>query len=356
MGLALVGVTLVTLVLFIFLIITKRQIDLLKNVKKQEDRERRHRLSKSLSSLKWGLAVSLVVVVITGSLALFGGRTAKEIYLEHTHGLGFSSDGKRILIPAHDGLKAYEQGRWFTPEGAKHDYMGFSPVDEGFYSSGHPAPDSNLNNPFGIVKSLDEGKTLQSLALDGETDFHNMAVGYISHVIYAYNPQPNSQMNKPGLFYSKNEGKTWTNSNIEGVSEEPTTIAVHPSEASIVAIGTPTGVYLSKDFGNRFEKVMSVGQNTSLFFNITGELFIGGFQDGAYLVKMDLKNNKTEQLTIPALTEDAVAYFAQNAIDDDQMAFTTFKNDVYYSIDKGVSWTKIADQGKSISYKDEEGK
>ncbi|EAO9488660.1 hypothetical protein AKL49_25635, partial [Salmonella enterica] len=133
MGLALIGMALITLLFFAWFVAIKRQILALKNVKRAEDRERRVLLSKSLRMAKWGLVASIIGVVVTGSLSIFGTQGNKGIYLEHVHGLGFSTDGKRILIPAHDGLKAYEEGSWETPEGAKHDYMGFSPVNDGFY-------------------------------------------------------------------------------------------------------------------------------------------------------------------------------------------------------------------------------
>ncbi|MGG3987015.1 hypothetical protein [Bacillus smithii] len=78
-----------------------------------------------------------------------------QINLEHIHGLGYTSDGKQILIPAHNGLVSYSEGQWKSVNAPKHDYMGFQIVDNGFYSSGHPAPDSGLKNPMGIVKSTD---------------------------------------------------------------------------------------------------------------------------------------------------------------------------------------------------------
>lgn len=349
MGLALIGMALITVLFFAWFVAIKRQILALKNVKRAEDRERRVLLSKSLRMAKWGLVASIIGVVVTGSLSIFGTQGNKGIYLEHVHGLGFSTDGKRILIPAHDGLKAYEEGRWETPEGAKHDYMGFSPVNDGFYSSGHPAPGSDLKDPLGMVKSTDEGKSMKMLGLEGETDFHNMAVGYKSHVIYVINPQPNSKMSAAGLYYSKDEGGTWTKSEMKGVNVEPSSMAVHPFEASVLAIGTPNGVYLSKDYGNSFEQIASDEQATALFFNKQGELFIGGYQKQAYLQKMDIWNKKGEKLTIPTFFDDAIAYLSQNPIDDNQIAFATFNKDVYISKDKGLNWRKIADKGNTIS-------
>ncbi|MED4779403.1 F510_1955 family glycosylhydrolase [Brevibacillus choshinensis] len=355
MGLTLVGTALITLIIFVWFIVTRRQIESLKNVKKQEEREKRLKLSRTLGYLKWGLIASFLVVVATGALAILGNTKDQDIYLEHTHGLGYSPDGKRILIPAHAGLRVYEDGRWKTPEGEKHDYMGFSSVNDGFYSSGHPAQGSKLNNPFGIVKSTDEGKTIKSLALDGETDFHNMAVGYTSHVIYAINPEPNSKMSSAGLYFSKDDGSSWTKSDMNGITEEPTAMAVHPTEPSILAIGTPTAVYLSNDYGNVFEKVTSAGQATALFFTNKGELFIGGYQNNAYLRKMDVTSKKSEELKIPELEKDAVAFISQNPTDEKELAFVTFKNDVYLSTDESSNWTKIADEGKAISKDNKNG-
>lgn len=112
-------------------------------------------------------------------------------------------------------------GHWETPESEKHDNMGFPTVDDGFYSSGHPAPGSDKKNPFGIVKSTDEGKTLQFLDLYGQVDFHNMAV------------EKSDEWNK--------------------------------RRAHCFSRASKSGVYLSKDFGQNFEKIIANGQATSLY-------------------------------------------------------------------------------------------
>jgi len=276
----------------------------------------------------------------------------KGTYLEHIHGLGYSTDGKQMIIPAHDGLKTYSEGHWGSAEGEKHDYMGFSSVDDGFYSSGHPASGSDKKNPFGIVKSTDEGKTFETLDLYEEIDFHMMGVGYKSHAIYVINPQPNSRMDYTGLYYSTDETKKWTKSAMKGISEEPTALAVHPSNETVLAIGTQSGVYLSKDYGQNFEKVFSKGQATSLYFKTNGTLFVGGYDKQAYLVELNVENNLSEEINIPDIKEeDAIAYISGNPVNGKEMAFATFKKDVYVSYDKATQWIKVADQGKGIDEK-----
>src|SRR5258708_23834414 len=46
--------------------------------------------------------------------------------LMHVHGLSYSADGKRLMIPSHHGLAIYENGKWSKAPGPQHDYMGFS--------------------------------------------------------------------------------------------------------------------------------------------------------------------------------------------------------------------------------------
>ncbi|MFC4766992.1 F510_1955 family glycosylhydrolase [Effusibacillus consociatus] len=301
--------------------------------------------------IKWGWILSLVGVLISGGMFLWGNRTSvsAETTLHHIHGLGYSSDGKRIFIPAHDGLRVYSQGQWKTPDGAKHDYMGFSMVDDGFYSSGHPAPGSNLKEPLGIVKSTDEGKTIKALDLAGETDFHGMSVGYKTHTIYVFNPAPNSKMKSPGMYYTKDETKTWVKSEMKGLNEDLSALVVHPSKEAVVTVGTQNGVYVSKDYGQNFENVVSDIQVTSLFFNNEGALFVGGIKKEPLLLQVDVESGKTVEINLPDLKEDAVTYVAQNPVNENELVFATYKKDVYLSGDKGQSWKKIADQGKGIA-------
>ena len=44
------------------------------------------------------------------------------------------------------------------------------------------------------MKSSDGGNTLEKLAFYGESDFHNLAVGYNTETIYLYNERPNSKL------------------------------------------------------------------------------------------------------------------------------------------------------------------
>src|SRR6266436_3742125 len=92
---------------------------------------------------------------------------AAQVTLMHVHGLAYSPDGKRLMIPSHFGLAVYENGKWSKAPGPQHDYMGFSATSKYIYSSGHPAAGTSLVNPFGLLRSQDGGNTWDKLALEG---------------------------------------------------------------------------------------------------------------------------------------------------------------------------------------------
>src|SRR3981189_2219891 len=100
---------------------------------------------------------------VAALIALLAAPARAEVTLVHVHGLAFSADGKRLMIPSHFGLAVYENGKWSKAPGPQHDYMGFSATASHIYSSGHPAPGSGLVNPFGLLRSRDGGKTWDQL-------------------------------------------------------------------------------------------------------------------------------------------------------------------------------------------------
>ncbi|MCY9659474.1 hypothetical protein P5G65_23490 [Paenibacillus chondroitinus] len=284
--------------------------------------------------------ISFVIVVL-----LVSACGNKQIVLEHIHGIGYSSSGKQILIPAHNGLVAYSEGKWQNVDAPKNDYMGFVTVDNGFYSSGHPAAGSNLKNPLGIVKSEDLGKTLTKLGLEGESDFHGMTVGFKSHAIYVFNAQPNSKMKSAGLFYSTDDAKTWNQSAAAGLSGEPITMSAHPTDAKTIAVGSKTGLLISTDSGNRFDTLLPQIIVSAVYFSKNGELFVASPQS-ATLKQINLDTKGTKEIKLPSLDkDDAVSYIDQNPTAESEITIATFKKDIYTSKDAGTNWTRIVDKG-----------
>lgn len=273
------------------------------------------------------------------------GEGSTTVEIPHLHGLGFSSDGLQLIIPAHDGLRIYQAGKWSIPDVPSHDYMGYAPSSDGFYSSGHPHPASGLVNPFGLIKSTDGGQTVVNLGFTGETDFHLMAVGYQNHAIYVGNPEPNSSLSA-GIHYSLDDGQTWQQSTLDGLTGQVIQIAVHPTNASVVALATEDGALLSTDFGDSFNNIGDGEVVTAVSFHSDGQSLLFGFQA---LSSYDLASQQSVLLSSPTITpEDAINYIAVNPVQPDIIALATFNKTVYLTYDGGKTWTLIVEAGKAL--------
>lgn len=175
-----------------------------------------------------------------------------------------------------------------------------------------------------------------------------MDVSEQTHTIFVMNPEPNEKMNSTGLYYSRDEAQTWIKSQMTGLEGEMTALAVHPTQDAMVAVGTRNGLYLSSDYGDQFEKIVSDRGITALSFGAQGQLFVGGYNDGASLFHVNIETEQQEEFLIPSLDEDAVLFFEQNPTNENEMVFVTYNKNVYLSEQAGASWTKIAEKGTGI--------
>ena len=276
-------------------------------------------------------------------------QNAGAVTLTHVHGLAYSADGKQIMIPSHHGLAVFRDGNWSKAPGPSHDYMGFAATRNRLYSSGHPAPGSGLVNPFGVIRSTDGGKTWDKLGLEGETDFHLLATSYEKNVVYVYNPAPNSRMKSPGLYYTVNDAFVWNRAQAGGFSGQPTSLAVHPSDPKVVAVGSKSGLYLSTDSGDTFRAVATGDQVLAIYFDLDGTyLLFSSYASAPALVRVNWKTGAKRSLTLPPMARDAVAYIAQNPANRIEYAIATFERSVYITRDGGQSWRQIARDGKGL--------
>ena len=341
--------SLIILVIFLGLFVLAKKK--MKNIslKNKENRNKHHLISKRSIIYKWVSIIGFIVTIFLLIMAIV--NTEEEVTFQHIHGLGYTSDGEELYVPAHDGLKVYKDGAWTIPtEREKHDYMGFSMFKGGFYSSGHPSPNSELANPLGIVKSTDKGKTIDILDLYEEIDFHGMTVSYETQEIYLFNPAENSRMDQPGFYYSTNETKTWNQSMLQGLVGQATSLAAHPTEEGIVAIGTDQGIFLSDDYGNNFERLSDSEAVSAVSFDHQNNLLVATQSEEAKLLKINLPSNEVNELSIPSLEEDAIAYVKQNPINKDELVFATNAKDIYFSNDGGETWDKSVDKGVAITH------
>ena len=291
--------------------------------------------------------LACMLALAFGVLAASPVRAGEPVMLMHVHGLSYSADGKQLLVPSHHGLAVYADGRWSKAAGPAHDYMGYSATRDALYSSGHPAPGSGLTNPFGLIKSQDGGKNWQQLGLTGESDFHMLATSYGTNAVYVFNHQANTRMSQAGIYYTLNDGLKWTRAAAKGLGPRLNSLAVHPTDAKVVAAGMDDGLYLSRDSAESFERLVGGQRVLAQSFDLDGlYLWFSTHAGKAALARIALKaGSRAEAVTLPALTEDAVAYIAQNPVRRAEIAIATFKRSVFLSKDQGRNWRQIAKDG-----------
>jgi photosystem II stability/assembly factor-like uncharacterized protein len=199
-----------------------------------------------------------------------------------------------------------------------------------------------------VIRSKDGGKTWDKLGMEGETDFHLLAAGWNTNAIYVWNPEPSSRIKSPGLHYTVNDGFTWTRAAAAGLAGKPQALAVHPDDRNLVAVATSQGLYVSRDAGRRFERIAGGGQGLAAFFDLDGaHIWYGAFGGRATLSRLSVKDAVPVDVPLPPMTNDAVAYIAQNPARRLEYAIATFERSVYVSKDGGKSWTRIADRGST---------
>jgi hypothetical protein len=290
--------------------------------------------------------MKFLALILIGISAVAAAQS--PVTLVHVHGLAYSPDGTRLMIPSHHGLAVYENGKWSKAPGPQHDYMGFSATANHIYSSGHPAPGSGLVNPFGLLRSRDGGKTWDKLGLEGESDFHLLATSWNTSAVYVWNTSANSRMQEAGLHYTLNDGLAWKSARASGIDGDPHALAVHPDDAASVAVATTKGVYVSRDSGERFAPLATGTEGLSVFFDLDGKQIWYGTYDGrARLARAPLDGGSPATVRLPALADDAVAYIAQNPKMRKQYAIGTFRRSVFLSKDGGLTWTAIAERGNT---------
>lgn len=290
--------------------------------------------------------LSAVIAAIGITLAVVAWPTF-AMTLHHVHGLVFSEDGNTLMIPSHDGLALYRDGRWTKAPGPQHDYMGFTGSRQALYSSGHPAPGSDLPNPFGLLRSLDGGKSWQQLGLMGEADFHLMAASHGTGAVYVFSTAPNSRMPAAGIHWTADQGTTWQRANAEGLDGRLFALAIHPSTPEIVAAGTDRGLFVSHDHGNHFEHGGVRSPVTAVTFDLAGEhVWLGAFDQRATLARLRTGDSSVAPLSVPPLgPRNVITYIAQNPADRGQWAIATSARDVYLSADGGKRWRQLAADG-----------
>lgn len=122
---------------------------------------------------------------------------------------------------------------------------------------------------------------------------------------------------------------------------------MHPADARIVAAGTDSGLYLSRDAGETFSLHVAGRQVLGIGFELDGRhMLFSSYTGKAALGRIGMAPGASAQdIPIPAMSEDAVAYIAQNPVRPAEIAIASFKRSVFLSHDEGGTWKPIAQNG-----------
>jgi hypothetical protein len=86
-----------------------------------------------------------------------------------------------------------------------------------------------------------------------------------------------------------------------------------------------------------------------VFFDLDGKQLWYGRHDGKpRLARRALAAGTVSEIRLPPLTDDAVAFIAQNPAARDEYAIATFQRDVYLSAKGGSGWKPIARRGATM--------
>ncbi|EKP95516.1 F510_1955 family glycosylhydrolase [Thermaerobacter subterraneus] len=224
------------------------------------------------------VAVAAVAGVIVAGGVLGWGGAASSPSIRHVHGMAVDpGDPNRLWVATHDGLLVWEEpGGWRGRVGPVADLMGFSAGPDGrLYASGHPGPQLNLDNPLGLARSEDGGRTWEPVSLEGVVDFHAMAVSPAHPgLIYGY------FYGDGQLYRSEDGGQTWTRTPASDLAGPrglgPLQLVAHPTDPATLLAAGENGLLLSTDGGRTWERLRDGV--------VTAAAFVPGTDRGTILV------------------------------------------------------------------------
>ena len=203
-------------------------------------------------SLRFLVATSAIVLLAltgcgSGKKSAPSNPTETDPGIVHAHGLGVDPADGALFIATHTGLfrspdgedKARRVGQSFQ------DTMGFTVTGPGrFLGSGHPDAQSDKPPMLGLIQSEDAGKSWDSVALEGEADFHVLRTA--GRDVIGYDSIGNR------LLRMTTSGKATKLSKPRGTVID---LVVDPGDARHRVTATDTGIYESLNAGGRWSRL-----------------------------------------------------------------------------------------------------
>ena len=157
----------------------------------------------------------------------------------HVHNLIL--DENVVYIGTHNGFWKQEIGREpVLLSQPAFDVMGLTGSNDRLLASGHPGPEMDGPSDLGLIESVDDGVTWQSVSLLGEIDFHRLAA--VDDFILGLAAHSGS------LLRSTDGGGTWSDLGAPGIFD----LAINPANPDLVFATSEDGALRSENGGETF--------------------------------------------------------------------------------------------------------
>lgn len=260
---------------------------------------------------------------------------AQAAPLASVTGLAFTPDGEALLVAGAHGVAMFDSDGRARVLGEPHEVTGFAATATALYSSGH----------LGLMRAAHGAPVWQPLALEGEASFRTMAAGFQTNAVYVLADEPNEAMRTPGLYWTRDEGKTWRRATAQGLKGNVLDVAAHPLRATVMAAATSSALFISHDAGNHFRKVLDGKAVTAAAFDASGERLFAVTAEANELLTITLHGGVRSSAKLPPLGIDIVTHIAASPVDARRLAFATEGRNVFVTEDAGASWKQIARHG-----------
>lgn len=256
-----------------------------------------------------------------------GASHVHAVDIDETTGFVHIASHEGILVAPmpHDGATVSEAsllGSW------RGDAMGFTRVADRLFVSGHPAPQDEGPSALGVISTDVSGEGWETIALEGEVDFHAFAAG---------GSGPGTAMlagldsYSGSVYTSPDGGFGWQ----RGATLEARSLGWN-ADASTLFATTATGLQRSDDAGQTFQPVPDAPALVLLASSPPGaQRFLMAGIDVDGVLHRSVDGITWEPVGATPIVPDAIGVGELGAV---VMATT---ESVWHSVDGGTTWVEI---------------